>query len=67
MEKIQIKDCGECNYCKRKCSCPACNGYSSWGGCDGCRNPVQQSKPALEDKKENTQPIKVNGNDEDKK
>ena len=31
-------DCGECSYCKKKCSCPGCNGYSIWGGCGGCRN-----------------------------
>ena len=35
----QIKgDKCECSYCTRKCSCPSCNGYSSWGGCGGCRN-----------------------------
>ena len=37
-EKENKPKCGDCRYCKGTCSCPACNGYSNWGGCDGCRN-----------------------------
>ena len=42
---VKTVDCGECSYCTNKCSCPGCNGYSNWGECGGCRNPIPQPPP----------------------